>query len=74
MGLILTADYKKVLEGFVVTRGKLEASQGTIITIKMPTVEMFQFSDGECALTMWVQRTWCTVFSPQWRAGHRGRC
>ncbi len=60
VGLILTADNRKVHKGFLVTRGKLEtrefqlearhiwkeASQNTTVTIKLPTVDVFQFSDG----------------------------
>jgi hypothetical protein len=60
VGLILTADNRKVHEGFLVTRGKLEngdfqlearhiwkeASQNTTVTIRLPTVDMFQFPDG----------------------------
>ncbi len=55
--LILTADNRKVHEGFLVTRGKFEtvefqlearhiwkeASQKTTVAIKLLTVDMFQF-------------------------------
>jgi hypothetical protein len=60
VGLILSADNRKVHEGFLVTRGKFEtgelqmearhiwreADHGVTVTIRLPTADVFRFTDG----------------------------
>jgi hypothetical protein len=60
VGLVLSPDNKKVHEGFLITRGKLEtaelqlvakniwkeASGEALMTIKLPPASMFRFSEG----------------------------
>jgi hypothetical protein len=60
IGLILTPDNRRVQDGILVTRGKLENAEytmeakkvwleavpGTTITIRLETVDIFQFPDG----------------------------
>jgi hypothetical protein len=60
VGLVLTPDNRKVQEGVLVTRGKLEIAEhtmdakkvwldavpGTTLTIRLDTVDMFEFTEG----------------------------